>query len=1175
MHKIKEALTDATNEAKQPHPVDKGSSVSATDSDYHPIYDQFSSSSRPTTSGEPAGTIDQPPSFPNSASLKQTPPSTSGAFVASGKTSMSSAPNMHPDSAHPRPSHFNEEMSTSSIKSGVIGFPQGSHDTHAALGNNSAPERSLDGDQILGGGTDRATTHQPGEGSYSERNPALSAGAGAGAVGAGAFGAEELNRRREGEGHRDHTTPETTRAFDRSTEPSSISQITQRDYQQPNERHRDYAGVSQPLADRSTHQQPTERHRDNVSQPTYTESTQPLTDTSAQQGYQQPSDRLGEDSHLGRNAALGAGTVGAGGLAAHELHRRREGDSANLSTQQQFYERSLNDPNLGTSTNRSLNDPNLGTDTDRSFPLAGGVSTRVPTANTPNSAVTSSTLPPSGNSHESGYNSQSHTVPGSVPSSETAGEHHGGLLYKYGPYTDGVHAAPGEPHLHIPGAFPGHTPMDELSQPSYPSTATSGTTATPDQHKLHHTGTLDHPRTTLPDQTRSSSSEYGTEPQSVQTNTSPYSSTQLDPRVSTNTHHGRDAALVGGALGGAGLAAHGTGNDRQVSKENTQPSTSGPASSTVGPHQSNVANVIDPRVKPNLESQHQDAPVHKSSLLNRLDPRVDPKALGENQHHHGSEAAAVGGAGAAGYGAHQTTQISGQPHSTQPVALMNEQRYDPTAPRAHDPTKTSTHPSYDPNESSKHHYGRDAAIGGGLGAAGAGLAHQATGRDASVQPPLAATQDQRHQPLTQIVHDPRQPSQHQQYNAGQVISDPSRPEHHYGRDAAIVGGLGATGAGVYAASRPDKDDSRQLGTGQAYQQPDINSPQHHDSIQDPHNQNQKRDTALGAGAVTAGGAGAAFGYSQHEAEKDRLAQLKVQEKEAEAQRKAQEKELEHQHKEQQKELEHDRKEQEKAAKHHQKEVEKEQAHEQKHHAKVVAAGEKAHEKEAEKDAIKHQKEAEKEAHRRQKEAEKQEEKEEKKEKKHGLFGFLHRDKKDKHPEDKTVDDSPRLSRDNPRHSRELAATSAGAAGVGTTAAAYEGIPSLDPSLDPDSKHNKLHKDPPPGHPAREALEQLHHQEGGNTQHMGTDGRIGDSNQISGEYPIRGAEYGAHPAGSQKHTVIEPTTGLPMNVEKYGDGRGGTDGSKNIGGYHQGSQGQSAGQGSVTDWEGIKKANTPY
>lgn len=52
-------------------------------------------------------------------------------------------------------------------------------------------------------------------------------------------------------------------------------------------------------------------------------------------------------------------------------------------------------------------------------------------------------------------------------------------------------------------------------------------------------------------------------------------------------------------------------------------------------------------------------------------------------------------------------------------------------------------------------------------------------------------------------------------------------------------------------------------------------------------------------------------------------------------------------------------------------------------------------------------------------------------------------------------------------------------------------------------------------------------------------------------------------------VTEPHTGLPMNVGKYGDGHGGTDGNPAIAGQHAvGAQG-------ATDWEAVKKGDTLF
>jgi hypothetical protein len=124
-------------------------------------------------------------------------------------------------------------------------------------------------------------------------------------------------------------------------------------------------------------------------------------------------------------------------------------------------------------------------------------------------------------------------------------------------------------------------------------------------------------------------------------------------------------------------------------------------------------------------------------------------------------------------------------------------------------------------------------------------------------------------------------------------------------------------------------------------------------------------------------------------------------------------------------------------------------------------------------------EREKEEHHHEKEFNKENETEEKK--KHRLLGFLHRDKSKREKSSASPESSPRQSKDySPRHSKD----------------------DID---DPDSPRWKgkhlLHKDPPKGHPAREVLEQSHHNDPyavGKRQHVGTDGPIGDPFAISGD-----------------------------------------------------------------------------
>jgi hypothetical protein len=89
-----------------------------------------------------------------------------------------------------------------------------------------------------------------------------------------------------------------------------------------------------------------------------------------------------------------------------------------------------------------------------------------------------------------------------------------------------------------------------------------------------------------------------------------------------------------------------------------------------------------------------------------------------------------------------------------------------------------------PSRQDQHHYGRDAAVVGGVGAAGAGVyeeqKHIKHGQDSKS---VESYQDQRaipHHPAQAVDNNSKQPAQ----------------EHHTGRDAAAIGTLGAAGAGA-------------------------------------------------------------------------------------------------------------------------------------------------------------------------------------------------------------------------------------------------------------------------------------------------------------------------------------------------------------------------------------------
>lgn len=591
------------------------------------------------------------------------------------------------------------------------------------------------------------------------------------------------------------------------------------------------------------------------------------------------------------------------------------------------------------------------------------------------------------------------------------------------------------------------------------------------------------------------------------------------PTKESEHHYGRDAGLAGaGALGAGGLyAATRDNNSNTAPTSSTIPSSNtglssstgtgvpsndgltsrtegtsntGPASKTIGPHSSNIANVLDPRVKPDPAQQttHNTTGQHQSDTLNRADPNVSEKAAQQGDHHYGRDAAAVGGLGTTGYGAHEAAQAYGDHRLTQPGAAMNEQRYDPTARGANAPSPVAAKSEYNYNDPTVHsnvnrtdpstesHTGRNAAIGGaGLAAAGLGAGAYASSKhnDNSQQLPLHQKQDFAASTV---------PGSTAQSSYPTTSTYPSQSTHPTQGVASSSYPTQGTSQGYPTQSSTQAYPAQGMIAPQSTQVHDPATQQVHGATRDPANESHdKRNAALlGAGGAAAVGGGAyALSQQQDERERARLAEREQERLKKEA----------HDHEKEQHKLDKDQHKHDKEVHKHDKAVaahEKEQAHavkEQEKEQHRLAKEQHAREKEAEKEARRHEKETEGEE-----------------KKKGGLLGFLHRDKSKKEKSANSPDSSPRQSgertrhsRDSPRHSKEYAA---GALGASTTAAAYD-------DDNPDSPRwkgkNLLHKDPPKGHPAREALE--HPQEGGLTgkrEHVGIDGPIGDPNVISGD-----------------------------------------------------------------------------
>jgi len=253
--------------------------------------------------------------------------------------------------------------------------------------------------------------------------------------------------------------------------------------------------------------------------------------------------------------------------------------------------------------------------------------------------------------------------------------------------------------------------------------------------------------------------------------------------------------------------------------------------------------------------------------------------------------------------------------------------------------------------------------------------------------------EQRYDPTATGAHDPLSPSQ----------------QHQYGRDAAVVGGAGATGLGASDAAKHYGDHVvRGPEVHQGSNSPQSIQHQRYDSAADPQAQQQshKGRDAAAVGAAGVAGAGAVHEHSKHDAEKAEKERLKDQ-------------------------------------KHHEKALEKERHHDHEANQKILECDAKHHQEAL---AAKHDHD------------EKEAAKQEKKEHKGGLLTFLHRDKKDKHADEPSSPTS--------RHSGEhAAATGAGVGTAGIGAGAFQ--------AEKKNGRNRLHKDPPAKYAQQGTGNELH------------------------------------------------------------------------------------------------------
>lgn len=578
-------------------------------------------------------------------------------------------------------------------------------------------------------------------------------------------------------------------------------------------------------------------------------------------------------------------------------------------------------------------------------------------------------------------------------------------------------------------------------------------------------------------------------------------------------HYGRDAALVGGA-GAAGYGANrylndrhapgssSTGNDGTV----TEPTTG--LAMNVGKHGSATGGTD---ANPAIASHYNNPPVG-SDVSRAQEP------LGQNkEHHYGRDAAIAGGAGAAGYGAYQYSKDRGE---TDPTSTGAAQQY-PTSSNAvsqpgQDTTSSTTYPQSQPTQQqplaqdSEHHYGRNAAIAGGAGAAGA-AGYAALHDDRGDTGPASMTIGPHKSNIANIV-DPR------------VRPEPEKMKDHTTAGPWQSDTLNKLDPKV--ESDPNKADVKVHGyatgvatqpVGQQQQQPLADQDKDH---------HYGRDAAV-VGGTGAAAYGATQAYDQHEQEKLAKQQTKEQEKQAKHDAKEQEKQAKHDAKEQEKQAKHDAKEAEKAQKKEEEKRAKEQEKLDKQHAKEAEKAEEKRLKEQEKAEEKRLKEQEKAEEKRQKELEKLQHEKEKEDAK--LAAARHDEAENKHKHNKLHKEAPEEREDkggilhrifhHKHYERE------GAEGTSRTSGSFEEGRSSGGLASSAGEEGFERR----GAPASSTTA---------GQTVGGEQGLGKS---SFEQPGLGGEGDG--------LVKDSTTGLPMNVGKYGQGVGGTDGNEAIAGHY--------------------------
>ncbi|MCJ1308723.1 hypothetical protein MMC25_002377 [Agyrium rufum] len=431
-------------------------------------------------------------------------------------------------------------------------------------------------------------------------------------------------------------------------------------------------------------------------------------------------------SHLGRDAGL----AGAGGLAAGEaLHHHNQNDNSLGQTSQS------------------------GQAGERSFPLGGsGTSDQQYDPQSTGSGLTSTHQPieRSDNSH---LGRDAGIAGTGLAGAEAVHHHHGqqqqdtslgsDVRDPYGPES-WTHEHNKHGHEFVP-VSEHQTRAGALLDPHAESTARAGATAAFAKHQQGQPTTGE-----VPSGLDSTSGSY--------------------PDRTKDSHKGRDVALGGSALAGAGAAYEGHEHGKHAPTGQT--GTTADEDLTGPVHKSGLMNKLDPRVKsvseatPSGTSEYAQSSNPYSSTP--VDPRLDSEGKSSKDHHYGRDATAAGALGAGAYEAEK--------HHHRDEATPRTSGLTGTTANTQAPISTSE------QQPSDHHYGRDATLAGGVGAAG----YEAEKHHHRDQDPTIASTG------------PTSTTGPTTSATGTTAPTQDTSSHHYGRDAA---GAGALGGAAYEAEK--------------------------------------------------------------------------------------------------------------------------------------------------------------------------------------------------------------------------------------------------------------------------------------------------------------------------------------------------------------------------------------